>query len=193
MSDKSKSVNQKRRLLLDSAKKVFLEKGYDGASIEDISKNAGVTKSLVYYYFESKESILYMLMKESVENTIEELAEKKRNNIKPQTTDELFEEAVSIIEKECDVLKIAVSEIFKKNGKTDLIYDLPMAIFEEYKDVFDFTNRSKVLFILFAVKVLAFGSLKEKLKETLNMSEGEIDEIFKSNVEPIFGELTKKI
>jgi AcrR family transcriptional regulator len=193
MSDKSKSVNQKRRLLLDSAKKVFLEKGYDGASIDDISKNAGITKSLVYYYFQNKESILYALMKESVENTIEALAEKKHNNQYPETTDELFNDAVALIENESDVLKIAIGELFKKNGKTDLICDLPMAVFEEYKDIFDFTNREKVLFILFAVKVLAFSALKERLSSVLGMKDDEIEDIFRSNVEPIFGELTKKV
>jgi AcrR family transcriptional regulator len=184
--------NNTKDAILNSAKELFLEKGYDGASIDDISKHAKITKSLVYYYFESKEDILYAIMKNSVENTISKLAEKRKVKPEPETTDELFNDAVALIESEGDVLKIAIGEIFKRSGKTDLICDLPMAIFDEYKEVYNFTNREKVLFILFAIKILAFNSLKDRLQETLFMTEEEIETIFRSNIEPIFNELTKK-
>ncbi len=184
--------NIKKTLILEAAKKLFLEKGYDGASIEDIAGCAGVTKSLVYYYFDSKEEILYSVMKRSMENTISALAQKRKDRPVPETTDELFNHAVQLIENEADVLKIAMGEVFKTNGKTNLICELPLTIFDEYKEEFEFTNREKLLFILFAIKVLSFGALKDTLSKTLDMSEEEVDHVFKSNIEPIFSELTKK-
>jgi AcrR family transcriptional regulator len=43
--------------LLEVAEKVFAEQGYQGTSIEDISREAGVTRPVVYDHFGSKEGI----------------------------------------------------------------------------------------------------------------------------------------
>jgi AcrR family transcriptional regulator len=43
--------------LLDVSEKVFAEHGYQGASIEDIARAAGVTRPIVYDHFGSKEGI----------------------------------------------------------------------------------------------------------------------------------------
>jgi AcrR family transcriptional regulator len=40
---------------------VFAEKGYQGASIRDISRSSGVSLSGLYYYFESKQKLLYLI------------------------------------------------------------------------------------------------------------------------------------
>ncbi|HOO31896.1 MAG TPA: TetR/AcrR family transcriptional regulator [Thermotogota bacterium] len=51
-----KKVNTKRKIL-DSAKKIFAIKGFDGTSVEEIANEAGVKKALIFYYFPSKESL----------------------------------------------------------------------------------------------------------------------------------------
>ncbi len=48
----------KRQRILDSAIKVFAEKGYHGTRIADIARDADIAYGLVYHYFESKEEIL---------------------------------------------------------------------------------------------------------------------------------------
>ncbi len=40
---------------------MFSEKGYEGASIRDISRASGVSLSGLYYYFESKQKLLYLI------------------------------------------------------------------------------------------------------------------------------------
>ena len=45
---------KKKLLLLESAKKEFLEKGYNKASLRDICANAGVTTGSLYFFFENK-------------------------------------------------------------------------------------------------------------------------------------------
>ena len=52
-----KSEESKIRIL-DSASKVFAEKGYSGARMDEIAGKARVNKALIYYYFKSKEAIL---------------------------------------------------------------------------------------------------------------------------------------
>lgn len=43
--------------ILNAAEKVFLEKGYDGASMQMISSEAGINKALLHYYFRSKDKL----------------------------------------------------------------------------------------------------------------------------------------
>ena len=54
-----------RRLakILVHAANVFYEKGYAAASMRDLSRASGVSLSGLYYYFESKEELLYLIQK----------------------------------------------------------------------------------------------------------------------------------
>ena len=56
-------AEQRREQLLDSARKLFSEKGYRGTSTEEIAANAGLTKGALYFHFKSKEDILITLGK----------------------------------------------------------------------------------------------------------------------------------
>lgn len=56
-------AEQRREQLLDSARKLFSEKGYRGTSTEEIAANAGLTKGALYFHFKSKEEILITLVK----------------------------------------------------------------------------------------------------------------------------------
>ena len=44
--------------LLDVAVAVFNERGYDGTSMEDLARAAGITKSSIYHHVKSKEELL---------------------------------------------------------------------------------------------------------------------------------------
>lgn len=54
--------SNKRSAILKAAAKVFADNGYEGASVDEISKEAGVTKSLLYYHFKSKDEIFEVLV-----------------------------------------------------------------------------------------------------------------------------------
>lgn len=49
---------EKTKLILDTALELFAEKGYHITSISDITKKAGISKGLIYNYFDSKEAVL---------------------------------------------------------------------------------------------------------------------------------------
>lgn len=51
----------KRRQILDGARKVFLARGFDGASMGEIARAAGVSKGTLYVYFESKDALFEAL------------------------------------------------------------------------------------------------------------------------------------
>jgi AcrR family transcriptional regulator len=53
--------NPKDRIL-DAAEKRFAEAGFDGTSLREIVREAGVNLATVYYYFESKEGLMAAVM-----------------------------------------------------------------------------------------------------------------------------------
>ena len=49
--------------ILDAAKEVFLEKGNDGTRMQEIADKAGINKSLLHYYYRSKEKLFGAVFK----------------------------------------------------------------------------------------------------------------------------------
>jgi len=44
-------------IIRNAAHKIFTQKGFDGTSVQDIASEAGTTKSMVNYYFRTKEKL----------------------------------------------------------------------------------------------------------------------------------------
>ena len=61
-ADISTLENNSRERLLETATELFAEKGYAGASVREIVEKAGVSKPVLYYYFNSKEGLFYAIL-----------------------------------------------------------------------------------------------------------------------------------
>ncbi|HEX3805164.1 MAG TPA: TetR/AcrR family transcriptional regulator [Gaiellaceae bacterium] len=59
------AADDKRRLILDAAVRVFAAQGYDAARVGDIAKEAGVAYGLVYHYYGSKDAVLEAVFREA--------------------------------------------------------------------------------------------------------------------------------
>lgn len=59
------SVN-KREQIIDAATMLFWKKGYDGTSMRDIASEVGMLQAGLYYYFSSKEEILYEVLDKGI-------------------------------------------------------------------------------------------------------------------------------
>lgn len=59
--------------ILDGARRVFLEQGFDGASVGDIVRAAGISKGTLYAYFPSKEKLFETLIFEDRRRQAEQL------------------------------------------------------------------------------------------------------------------------
>lgn len=64
---------EKRRKILSGAREVFLERGFDAASMGDIARAAGVSKGTLYVYFQNKEDLLSALVSSECSETAERL------------------------------------------------------------------------------------------------------------------------
>ena len=52
-------------LILDAARRVFIEKGMDGARMQEIADLAGINKALLHYYFRTKEKLFNTIFNQS--------------------------------------------------------------------------------------------------------------------------------
>src|SRR5215469_12239542 len=67
-----------RRLskVLQHAAQIFCEKGYEGASMRDLSRAAGMSLAGLYHYFASKEELLYLIQKDTFQTIIDRLQQR---------------------------------------------------------------------------------------------------------------------
>ncbi len=81
-----------RRLaeILEHATDVFYEKGYEGASMRDLSRATGMSLAGLYYYFESKEKLLYLVQKHTFETVVQRLRERLERESDPEARVRLF-------------------------------------------------------------------------------------------------------
>ncbi len=61
--------------ILEAAKKVFHQKGYDGARMQEIANEAGINKALVHYYFRNKENLFHAVFEDSFATLISRVNE----------------------------------------------------------------------------------------------------------------------
>jgi AcrR family transcriptional regulator len=54
--------DEKLARILDSACEIFAQKGYHNASVRDVAAATGVSPAGLYYYFESKEELLHLIL-----------------------------------------------------------------------------------------------------------------------------------
>lgn len=69
---KGEKGERRKKELLKIAYRMFIEKGYDNTSIDEIIAEAGIAKGTYYYHFPSKqatlEAVIDMMISEEVEN-----------------------------------------------------------------------------------------------------------------------------
>src|SRR5579863_3159033 len=102
--------------ILAHATEVFCKKGYEGASMRDLSRESGMSLAGLYYYFESKERLLYLIQKHTFTTIVERLRERLSGVDDPAQRIRVFvlnhveyflanQKAMKVLSHEDDVLK----------------------------------------------------------------------------------------
>src|SRR5213082_805050 len=112
-----------RRLssILAHATNVFYEKGYEGASMRDLSRASGMSLAGMYHYFESKEKLLYLIQKHTFATIVERLRSRLEELSDPEQRIRAFilnhleyflanRKAMKVLSHEDDVLKNGYGE-----------------------------------------------------------------------------------
>lgn len=113
-----KSV-QKKQYILETARKVFVEKGYKNVTMKDIVEACEISRGGLYLYFGSTEEILLEILKQEADET-----------------DDVFTKSLTEEDSAADILTL-----FLKEQKRELLHknnNLTMAVYE-----YSFTNEDK--------------------------------------------------
>jgi TetR/AcrR family transcriptional regulator, fatty acid metabolism regulator protein len=112
LPDQTKAQEDKRRLLLDAAVRVFARKGYHAARVGDIAEEAGVAYGLLYHYFSSKEELLRDVFRETWRALIATIENVERAGDSPR---EQLRKVAEILlrswRREPDLVRVLVLEV----------------------------------------------------------------------------------
>ncbi|MDE6844397.1 MAG: TetR/AcrR family transcriptional regulator [Lachnospiraceae bacterium] len=105
-----KSV-QKKQYILDTARKVFVEKGYKNVTMKDVVEACGISRGGLYLYFDSTEQILLEILQ-----------------MEAQETDDVFTGQITQDDTAADILLLFLKEqkkelLQKKNNLTVAVYE----------------------------------------------------------------------
>lgn len=114
--------------ILDSSAKIFAERGYDGARMDEIAKRASVNKALIYYYFpRGKEELLEVLFQETLEAAMNIFSGEEMNSFTfgdESLVHGLINRYLDILEERQDILRVMLMESLKRSPVNDLIFKM---------------------------------------------------------------------
>lgn len=108
-----------RQLLLQCAKKEFMEKGYSKASLRSICKEAGVTTGALYFFFQDKDDLFCSLVSESmmrIMKLIKEHQELEENEAKEEILSSNHD-----MESERILVEVLVHEMYRNRDEMLLL------------------------------------------------------------------------
>ncbi|MBD3412947.1 MAG: TetR family transcriptional regulator [Candidatus Aminicenantes bacterium] len=120
MSKKKRNPQKTREKILKAATKLFAEKGFDGARVDEIAQKAKVNKALIYYYFKSKEEILDEITKQFLEESLRrkhQLLTRTEGMDKKELIQSSAERIFDLYKGNEDVLRIIITEELKSEKK----------------------------------------------------------------------------
>ncbi len=102
---------QKKKYILDTARKVFVEKGFKNVTMKDIVEACGISRGGLYLYFDSTEQILLEILQMEAEET-----------------DDVFTGQISEEDTAADILTLFLKEqkkelLQKKSNLTVAVYE----------------------------------------------------------------------
>ncbi|WP_250152097.1 TetR/AcrR family transcriptional regulator [Ancylobacter radicis] len=72
-AERLEAESPKRREVIEGARRVFFDKGFDGASMDEVAKAAGVSKATIYAHFASKDELFEALVLSERDRSAERL------------------------------------------------------------------------------------------------------------------------
>ena len=72
--------SERRHQLIDIARSLFAERGYDSTSVEEIAQRAGVSKPVVYEHFGGKEGLYAVVVDREMSALLDRITSSLTNN-----------------------------------------------------------------------------------------------------------------
>jgi TetR/AcrR family transcriptional regulator, fatty acid metabolism regulator protein len=123
--ERATAAEEKRRLILDAAVRVFARSGFHTSRVGDIAEEAGVAHGLLYHYFSSKDEVLETIFREQWAVLVERIAAIEESG--ESATDQLRHVAAIVLRNwrhQPDVIRVLVREIARSPEVQERIGEL---------------------------------------------------------------------
>lgn len=119
MTDQEKSTEE---IIFDAAQKIFIEKGFDGARMEEIAREASINKALLHYYYRTKEKLFKAIFERVFKNFVPQVLTFWDSDLPFFTKVEMFVDTyVSFIMKNPFIPNFVINEL---NRNPDSIVEM---------------------------------------------------------------------
>jgi TetR/AcrR family fatty acid metabolism transcriptional regulator len=110
--ERATAAEEKRRLILDAAVRVFARSGFHTSRVGDIAEEAGVAHGLLYHYFSSKDEVLETIFREQWGILVDRISALEQSG--EPAVDQLRHVAAIVLRNwrhQPDVIRVLVREI----------------------------------------------------------------------------------
>lgn len=132
MARKTKPPEERRAEIIQTAKELFEEKGYEGTQISDITNKMGVAHGLVYHYVKSKSELLDAVVDEWAKEILADLMVLMKDNTisAADRLERMFQFTSGMLKKDAILIKTIHQqeneEIHKRIGSAGIQMILPL-------------------------------------------------------------------
>lgn len=174
-------MNKTKRLIFESAIRIFSNSGYNGATMDDIALSAGVAKGTLYYHFKSKEEIFKFIITEGMIVINEEIQEATKNETNAICKlRALCKVELNMVYKNKDFFKVVMSQLWGQESRQlelrNVIQEYIKCLESYIKEamnsgVIKQSNSSFMAYTLFGVLCSA------SIYELMNQAAKDVDEV----------------
>ncbi|WP_051158911.1 TetR/AcrR family transcriptional regulator [Tsukamurella sp. 1534] len=117
---------ERRNQLVDTARSVFADRGYEAATIEEIAANAGVSKPVVYEHFGGKEGLYAVVVDREMEMVLEVFSRAMLEDRSKTRIEQIALALLTYVEERSDGFRILTrnSSVEHSGGYSTLLNDL---------------------------------------------------------------------
>jgi AcrR family transcriptional regulator len=122
--------------ILTVAEQLFAEKGFNGTSIDRISKAAGVNKGLIYYHFKDKKDILESIAKQIILE-IDQMVKASfidDSEADEQSLQQKIKAEVEYCNERKRIISVMLMEALKVDGNADFLFKCAELVIQQELD-----------------------------------------------------------
>jgi len=111
--DDARYASRQEEILAEAAR-VFRERGYKQTTMDDIAEELGQTKASIYYYFDSKEELLFQICERAVDAALAHFEDIDRDGAPAaERFTKMMEEHFTSLSRNADVVTVFLQELWR--------------------------------------------------------------------------------
>ncbi|TCS84544.1 TetR/AcrR family transcriptional regulator [Tepidibacillus fermentans] len=101
---------EREQQILEAARKVFNEKGYNGATTIEIAQEAGITEVTLFRYFSSKQDMFMKAIEPILTETLQQVIRTSNGLSSKERIKQILQDRITLISKHYQLIKMVLME-----------------------------------------------------------------------------------